>query len=237
MVENICVVSCCFCETFQGQHVKKEKKWTCKMCGQKQSFRKIFTQGSGKECRIFVQKLNRMKGSVDEEKDEYLEQESKPTVEPKSERDNEEFRTTSYSKWRQFVQPEQEYSKDKESDQEDSFTTEREIFKKHKGEKRKKSKGQTILQHEWQDFPRKIPRHDTTTKSKETYSPKLLINECKKTEKNVVNTPGIDGMNRLSEYYCEYKSKENESQAHQSSSFSSSQLIGHTKLSKWLKYT
>lgn len=36
----------------------------CKMCGEKQSFRKIFAQGSGKECRQVVQKLNMINGNL-----------------------------------------------------------------------------------------------------------------------------------------------------------------------------
>ena len=34
------------------------------MCGEKQSFRKIFAQGSGKECRQVVQKLNMISGNL-----------------------------------------------------------------------------------------------------------------------------------------------------------------------------
>ena len=79
------------------------------MCGQKQSFRKIFSQGSGKECRISVQKLNRIKGCVAEQKDECLEHEAKAEGQPWqqfSEEDN-PVKITSDSKWKQFILPEQ----------------------------------------------------------------------------------------------------------------------------------
>lgn len=82
------------------------------MCGQKQSFRKIFAQGSGKECRLSVQKLNRIKGCVVEQKDEYLEpieREAKAEVQLQqqfSEQDN-SVKITSDGKWKQFISPEQ----------------------------------------------------------------------------------------------------------------------------------
>lgn len=46
---------------YQVHIVKKAKKWQCKICNEKQGFRRIFFQGSGKDCRIQVQKLNAMK--------------------------------------------------------------------------------------------------------------------------------------------------------------------------------
>ena len=69
---------------FQQVHIvkKSSKKWVCKMCGEKQSvikafnistfktffniciwvFSQVFGQGSAKDCREHVQKLNLMKG-------------------------------------------------------------------------------------------------------------------------------------------------------------------------------
>ena len=38
--------------------VKKSKKWACKVCGEKQSVKKVYAQGSGQDCRKHVQKLN-----------------------------------------------------------------------------------------------------------------------------------------------------------------------------------
>lgn len=35
------------------------------MCGEKQAFTQIFAQGSGKECRLAVQKLNMFRGNVE----------------------------------------------------------------------------------------------------------------------------------------------------------------------------
>ena len=49
-------VLCCF-HLFQFK-VKKSKKWACKVCGEKQSIKKVYAQGSSQDCRRHVQKLN-----------------------------------------------------------------------------------------------------------------------------------------------------------------------------------
>lgn len=38
--------------------VKKANRWVCKLCGEKQTLRKDFGQGSGEKCRIHAQQLN-----------------------------------------------------------------------------------------------------------------------------------------------------------------------------------
>ena len=72
------------------------------MCGEKQSFRKIFAQGSGKECRQVVQKLNMISGNI---KRRMLEENcSEATARNKT--GNEETCMAiqaSDSKWNQFV--------------------------------------------------------------------------------------------------------------------------------------
>ncbi|XP_076640180.1 uncharacterized protein LOC143351948 [Colletes latitarsis] len=55
-------ILCCFsCKMYQVHIVKKAKKWHCKICNVKQSFSRVYFQGSGKDCRIHVQKLNATK--------------------------------------------------------------------------------------------------------------------------------------------------------------------------------
>uniref|UniRef100_A0A3B3YLB1 MRN complex-interacting protein N-terminal domain-containing protein n=1 Tax=Poecilia mexicana TaxID=48701 RepID=A0A3B3YLB1_9TELE len=49
--------------------VKKAKKWSCKLCGEKQSLLKEFGRGSGADCRRHVQKLNAMRGAKMEEQE------------------------------------------------------------------------------------------------------------------------------------------------------------------------
>lgn len=55
-------ILCCFsCKMYQVHIVKKAKKWECKICNAKQLLKRVYFQGSGKECRIRVQKLNATK--------------------------------------------------------------------------------------------------------------------------------------------------------------------------------
>uniref|UniRef100_A0A3Q3GGY0 MRN complex-interacting protein N-terminal domain-containing protein n=1 Tax=Labrus bergylta TaxID=56723 RepID=A0A3Q3GGY0_9LABR len=44
-------------------------KWSCKLCGKKQTLLKEFGRGSGADCRRHVQKLNAMRGAVIEEQE------------------------------------------------------------------------------------------------------------------------------------------------------------------------
>ncbi|KAJ8983346.1 hypothetical protein NQ317_003151 [Molorchus minor] len=61
MPQEFQVLQCYCCQTFQVDIVKKVLKWSCKMCGEKQSVKKIFAKGSGKDCRLHVQELNTMR--------------------------------------------------------------------------------------------------------------------------------------------------------------------------------
>ncbi|KAK7916258.1 hypothetical protein WMY93_012019 [Mugilogobius chulae] len=67
MVQEFHVLRCFSCEIFQVQQVKKVNKWTCKVCGQKQSVVKEFGRGCGADCRRHVQKLNGARGAKMEE--------------------------------------------------------------------------------------------------------------------------------------------------------------------------
>ncbi|KAF6281035.1 MRN complex interacting protein [Rhinolophus ferrumequinum] len=60
------VLRCCCCRLFQTHQVKKSLKWTCKACGEKQSFLRAYGEGSGADCRRHVQKLNLLQGQVSE---------------------------------------------------------------------------------------------------------------------------------------------------------------------------
>ncbi|XP_028631803.1 MRN complex-interacting protein [Grammomys surdaster] len=60
------VLRCCSCHIFQAHQVKKSLKWTCKACGEKQSFVRAYGEGSGADCRRHVQKLNLLQGQVSE---------------------------------------------------------------------------------------------------------------------------------------------------------------------------
>ncbi|XP_012886319.1 PREDICTED: UPF0544 protein C5orf45 homolog [Dipodomys ordii] len=60
------VLRCCSCRLFQAHQVKKSLKWTCKACGEKQSFLRTYGEGSGADCRRHVQKLNLLQGQASE---------------------------------------------------------------------------------------------------------------------------------------------------------------------------
>ncbi|XP_068134202.1 MRN complex-interacting protein isoform X2 [Hyperolius riggenbachi] len=66
MVQDFQVLRCFSCQTFQVHQVKKSKKWACKLCGEKQSLLKVYGQGCAGDCRHHVQKLNLLRGEVEE---------------------------------------------------------------------------------------------------------------------------------------------------------------------------
>uniref|UniRef100_A0A3P8QE71 MRN complex-interacting protein N-terminal domain-containing protein n=1 Tax=Astatotilapia calliptera TaxID=8154 RepID=A0A3P8QE71_ASTCA len=45
------------------------RKWSCKLCGEKQSLLKEFGRGNAADCRRHVQKLNAMRGAMMEEQE------------------------------------------------------------------------------------------------------------------------------------------------------------------------
>jgi hypothetical protein len=76
------------------------------MCGEKQSFKKIFAQGSGKECRQVVQKLNMINGNSKRRMlEEGFLQEHTGLPGNSGQRNGETCRAdqSSESKWNQFV--------------------------------------------------------------------------------------------------------------------------------------
>ncbi|CAL8268969.1 unnamed protein product [Boreogadus saida] len=67
MAQQFHVLRCYSCQTYQVQQVKKAKKWSCKICGEKQSVFKEFGRGTGADCRRHVQKLNAKRGELEQE--------------------------------------------------------------------------------------------------------------------------------------------------------------------------
>ncbi|KAK8746379.1 hypothetical protein OTU49_017378 [Cherax quadricarinatus] len=70
MGQEFHVVRCFSCLAFQSHQVRKDRKFVCKLCGEKQSVKKDYGRGTGKDCRIHVQKLNRLRGSLAREEEE-----------------------------------------------------------------------------------------------------------------------------------------------------------------------
>ena len=75
------------------------------MCGEKQSFRKIFAQGSGKECRQVVQKLNMINGNLKGRmlEEGCLQERNNETTGIDVQENEEKCRMNQTSKWNQFV--------------------------------------------------------------------------------------------------------------------------------------
>ncbi|KAK6960178.1 UPF0544 protein [Biomphalaria glabrata] len=106
------VLRCALCQTFQVLQVTKVSKWKCKLCGEKQSIIKVYGQGTGAECRKHVQKLNTLRGQIDQEsqenclfsvlshssqKDSFVSQEESLTK-------KEHSRNKNTSRWAQFLE-------------------------------------------------------------------------------------------------------------------------------------
>eukprot|EP00038_Savillea_parva_P012090 m.202167 g.202167 ORF g.202167 m.202167 type:complete len:423 (+) comp21692_c0_seq1:175-1443(+) len=60
------VVRCFSCDTFQIDQCKKVSKFVCKICNAKQSVRKIYFEGTGRECRQMRQTLSEAQAATDQ---------------------------------------------------------------------------------------------------------------------------------------------------------------------------
>ena len=68
MVQTFDAVQCAACESFQVQtRGASKKRWACVMCGEKQSYVRIFASGAAKELRPIVQRLNYARGEAREQ--------------------------------------------------------------------------------------------------------------------------------------------------------------------------
>ncbi len=74
MPQEFQVVRCFSCQTFNSDIVKKKNdKWQCKMCGEKQSVKHVFCVfANAKDCREAVQELNCRRGQRDENHESVL---------------------------------------------------------------------------------------------------------------------------------------------------------------------
>ncbi|KAK8832828.1 hypothetical protein WA577_001646, partial [Blastocystis sp. JDR] len=87
------IVVCCYeCKLFQGQQVNKQKKFTCKVCGAKQSVRHIFAKTDyPKNIRSIVQELNQKRVQMEEVgKDNQPEEESDDYIKPNTNREEDQ---------------------------------------------------------------------------------------------------------------------------------------------------
>ncbi|XP_057994658.1 uncharacterized protein LOC110641929 isoform X2 [Hevea brasiliensis] len=133
-------VQCCQCSTMQVKQQKKSSnKWTCAVCNQKQSVRKLFAHGyMAKDLRKFVQSFNMSRKFADDgQQHESLTSVTSPCDAGLLEDQQRKRR----SNWSEYLDPEENGSKEKikpEEEEEDDFGSKivtewpRDMFKKPK---------------------------------------------------------------------------------------------------------
>ncbi|CAG4924091.1 unnamed protein product [Colias eurytheme] len=120
------VLRCYKCFIFQIHQTKKSNKWECKMCGEKQSIKRHYGIGTGKECRMHVQKLNKMQAEktnmpkieIDEEEEDEEEE-----VENKLKMSNTLNNKINNSKWSNYISE----SKEKQETNEPMYLNDQEV--------------------------------------------------------------------------------------------------------------
>ncbi|CAH0600426.1 unnamed protein product [Chrysodeixis includens] len=98
------VLRCYKCLVFQVHQTKKSNKWECKLCGEKQSVKRHYGLGTAKDCRLHVQKLNGMRGEIDELKCELNDEENIET-EYVARYIPDTSNKVTVSKWSNYVEP------------------------------------------------------------------------------------------------------------------------------------
>ncbi|WCJ43282.1 hypothetical protein M5689_024037 [Euphorbia peplus] len=132
-------VQCYECSTMQVKQKKKTSNWTCVVCNQKQSVRKVFAQGyKAKDIRNVVQSFNMSRKFADEESEqnESLIQ----VVSPSGAEILEDRQLKRRSNWNEYLDPIEDEDEDKEDAKEEGdeigpkIITElpKELFKKPK---------------------------------------------------------------------------------------------------------
>ncbi|XP_047514328.1 uncharacterized protein LOC125055778 [Pieris napi] len=96
------VLRCYKCFIFQIHQTKKNYKWICKMCGEKQSIKRHYGIGSGKECRLHVQKLNKLQSENHTDSDISDSEKSDSDLADATE-DNEPIPPKKVSKWSHYT--------------------------------------------------------------------------------------------------------------------------------------
>ncbi|KAM9377732.1 MRN complex-interacting protein [Pholidichthys leucotaenia] len=138
MVQEFQVLRCFRCRTFQVQQVKKVNKWSCKLCGEKQSLLKEFGRGSGADCRRHVQKLNAMRGAMVEEQD----RRAQSLWEEGDEEKLTQVNQSRGSRWSKYLDTPDEEAVPEEEESEGSVSLERHERYRRMNRKRKRSEEQ-----------------------------------------------------------------------------------------------
>lgn len=123
MVQEFHVLQCFSCQSFQVQQVKKAPRWSCKLCGEKQSLLKEFGRGSAADCRRHVQKLNAMRGTLMEEQErknwslwKQVEADGEDEAEERDQVKHAQVTQTQGSRWRKYLDTPEEAEPDEVED-------------------------------------------------------------------------------------------------------------------------
>ncbi|XP_041799832.1 MRN complex-interacting protein [Chelmon rostratus] len=189
MVQEFHVLRCFSCQIFQVQQVKKANRWTCKLCGEKQSLLKEFGRGSGADCRLHVQKLNAMRGAVLEEQEHNIWSQSKQ-VEEDREDEPEEHRAdqgtphphratrAQTSCWSKYLDaPEEAEPEEEEEEEEHVLMDKQQLHGNNMIDRKRKRKrgwtdrggedGWTPEQSNWSSLMKKPVRLSATTRTED----------------------------------------------------------------------
>lgn len=127
MIEFLCL-QCCDCGTFQCQQKRKDKKFSCKVCGKKQSVVRVYAISyKAKDIRGLVMKYNEMRGKgelADLERELQPVDDSELGVTWEGEDAEAEVRgapseESGVSKWAQFMDDDTKKEDDKKDDDDD----------------------------------------------------------------------------------------------------------------------
>ncbi|XP_038556066.1 MRN complex-interacting protein isoform X2 [Micropterus salmoides] len=123
MVQEFHVLQCFSCQSFQVQQVKKAPRWSCKLCGEKQSLLKESGRGSAADCRRHVQKLNAMRGTLMEKQErknwslwKQVEADGEDEAEEPDQVKHAQVTQTQGSRWRKYLDTPEEAEPDEEED-------------------------------------------------------------------------------------------------------------------------
>ncbi|XP_029368629.1 MRN complex-interacting protein [Echeneis naucrates] len=164
MVQEFHVLRCSSCESFQVQQVKKVNRWSCKVCGQKQSLLKEFGRGSGADCRRHVQRLNAMRGAMIEEHEHKILSPWKQVETVGEEQHDDQARHTQVSRWSKYLDAAKEEEQGVEP-QEDYVLMDRQQLLGDKKAVRKRKSAETPSQSSCSTLTRKLVRPSTSNLS------------------------------------------------------------------------
>ncbi|KAM4677370.1 MRN complex-interacting protein [Discoglossus pictus] len=154
MVQEFQVLRCFSCNTFQVHQVKKSKKWTCKLCGEKQSLLKVYGQGSGADCRHHVQKLNLLQGERQQQEADNaagLDRQEENSEEDHEDdiQDNTLETGVSVSRWNKYLEKVADKMEEQENEEGSLVYTDRQqLYSEQKKEMCEKRKKKKLLQME-----------------------------------------------------------------------------------------